>query len=111
MNDKFYYTNEDEIKIVNSQCELCHYYNGGKFSDICPKEKLNQIVNNEIKCDKELDEHQLLMGFFTRDEIIIHYIDLFNEDPTQKVINLSDDECVNILTNSIKNNQNNQKLQ
>ena len=105
MNDKFNYTNENEFIICNSQCELCFHYNNGERSSICPKEILNQIINNDILCPKLLDKQQLNTGLFTREEIIEHYINIFGEDPTQKVINYDDMECVDILINSIKNNQ------
>ena len=102
MNDKFIYKDENEIVISNNQCELCFHYNDGKRSNICPIELLNQIINNDILCPKLLDKQQLNIGLFTREEIIEHYINIFGEDPTQKVINYDDMECIDILVNSIK---------
>ena len=46
---KFIY-DENELTIVESQCELCRNYNDGKYSDCCPKENIDRIKMNEISC-------------------------------------------------------------
>lgn len=50
MNDKFVYKSENEFQLVDSQCELCVHYNEGKYSDICPTGKIEDIRNNLSKC-------------------------------------------------------------
>lgn len=41
-----------EIQLVDCQCELCTYYNGGGGSEECPKELLEKIKKNELLCPK-----------------------------------------------------------
>ena len=56
-DDKFVYKDENELTIVESQCELCNNYNNGNYSDKCPKEFFEQIKANEMKCpNKEKDD-------------------------------------------------------
>lgn len=55
-SDRFTYQ-EGDIKIVNSLCELCSHYNNGKRSNECPKDLMDKIINNEIKCPKFENEH------------------------------------------------------
>lgn len=55
-SDRFTY-HEGEIKIVDSLCELCSHYNNGKRSDECPKDLIDKIKNNEIKCPNFEDEY------------------------------------------------------
>ena len=47
--DKYVY-GENEITIVESQCELCDFYNEGNYSENCPKDNMTAIRNNEYRC-------------------------------------------------------------
>lgn len=53
MEKKFLYENEEEFKIIDSQCEGCINYNAGRFSDVCPKDRIEKIKKNLITCEKK----------------------------------------------------------
>lgn len=53
LSDKFIYENDKEIQMIDSQCEACIYYNSGKYSDNCPKERIDEIKKNLISCEKK----------------------------------------------------------
>lgn len=49
-NDKFFYQDENELKVVESICELCINYNDGKRNEKCPKELINKIIKGKADC-------------------------------------------------------------
>lgn len=49
-NDKFIYQDENELKVVESICELCINYNDGKRNEKCPKELIEKIISGEVEC-------------------------------------------------------------
>ena len=49
---KFEYEKEGELTFGECQCDFCVYFNNGKRSEICPKELLEKIEKDEIKCPK-----------------------------------------------------------
>lgn len=51
---KFCYE-EGEIHFADCQCEFCVYYNNGERSSECPKDLLDKIKSNEIRCPKLKD--------------------------------------------------------
>lgn len=53
MNEKFVYQDDKEFQLLESQCELCIHYNEGKYSDVCPTEKIEDIRANLCKCPKK----------------------------------------------------------
>lgn len=55
---KFCYE-EGELEVADCQCELCIHYNGGARDEVCPREQLDQIIQNLIFCPK-LERHSLL---------------------------------------------------
>ena len=50
---KYVYESYKAIQIIDSQCEVFIYYNAGKYSEICPKEKIDKIKRNIIPCEKK----------------------------------------------------------
>lgn len=88
-SDRFTYQ-EGDIKIVNCLCELCSHYNNGKRSDECPKDLLDKVLNNEIKCPNVENEHSFekTMGRInsennkklTRDEIDKYFNEIYAKD-------------------------------
>lgn len=53
MEDKFIYQDEKEFQLLDSQCEVCIYYNKGGFSTECPIEGREKIRANICKCPKK----------------------------------------------------------
>lgn len=92
-SDRFTYQ-EGDIKVVNSLCELCSHYNNGKRSDECPKDLLDKILNNEIKCPNFEDEHSFEKTMsrinsenersLTRDEIDNYFNEIYAKDEDGK---------------------------
>lgn len=56
--DKFTYE-EGELNISDCQCDWCVHYNSGKRSDACPKELLDDILNNKIVCPNLEDPNSI----------------------------------------------------
>lgn len=92
-SDRFTYQ-EGGIKIVNSLCELCFHYNNGKRSDECPKDLLDKILNNEIKCPNFENEHSFEKTMsrinsenersLTRDEIENYFNEIYAKDEEER---------------------------
>lgn len=53
MDNKFVYQNEDEVQLIESQCEGCIFYNDGSFSSECPESGTMKIFANKRKCKKK----------------------------------------------------------
>ena len=53
LSNKFLYESDEEFQIIDSQCEVCVHYNSGNYSDMCPKEKFEQIKKNQVFCEKK----------------------------------------------------------
>lgn len=48
---KFIYE-ENELVILDTQCQVCAFYNDGNFSEECPQDELLDIQNRKVVCKK-----------------------------------------------------------
>lgn len=75
---------------MNSLCEICSHYNNGKRSDECPKDLLDKIKGNEMKCPNFENEHSFEKTMsrinsendkkLTRDEIDKYFNEIYAKD-------------------------------
>lgn len=50
---KFIYE-ENELFVLDNQCQTCKFYNNGEYSKECPKDIVLGLQNQDLRCPKKI---------------------------------------------------------